>query len=99
MTMVTPRLWRALDSAAERGFARRVVTIEPGSGHDYDAREWRDALVVVTGGSLEIEGACGGRLTLRRGDVLWLADLPVRRLHNPGASETVLVAVSRPTSG
>lgn len=98
--MVTSRVLRRLvDGAVGRGFALHVVTIEAGASHAYDASEWQDALVVVTTGSLEARAARGNRLLLRCGDVLWLADLPLRELHNPGDGPTILVGVSRAGGG
>ena len=98
MTMVTPRLGRVLAESVERGFVRRVVTIDPGASRDYERAEWHDALVVITAGSVRLEGGCGAQLVLGRGAVLWLADAPVHRLTNPGAEPAVLVAVSRPAA-
>jgi len=76
-------------------FVRRVVTVAPGASRRYLPAEWADALVVVEQGELELEGWDGRRQRLRRGDVLWLARLPLRALHNPGGDDAVLVAVAR----
>jgi hypothetical protein len=37
----------------------------------------------------------GERRCLERGDVFWLANLPLRALHNPGDGPALLLAVSR----
>ncbi|HEY8200464.1 MAG TPA: hypothetical protein VII47_03840 [Actinomycetota bacterium] len=76
-------------------FERRVVTIAPGGARPYDGVEWQDAIVVVERGEIEIEGCCGVRRCFRRGDVLWLAGLPLRALRNHGDHPAQLVAVSR----
>jgi hypothetical protein len=76
-------------------FAVTAVTIPPGGEHPYDELEWRDALVVLARGELELESIDGGRLRLRRGAVLWLAGLSLRALRNPGAGVARLVAISR----
>jgi hypothetical protein len=76
-------------------FERRVITITPGGEHPYDEVEWRDAIVVVARGAIELEGAGGVRHVLERPAVLWLAGLPLRALHNPGTRTTVLIAVRR----
>lgn len=76
-------------------FARREVLIGPGARRPYDPGEWAGALVVVECGVLELEGASGARERLDRGAVLWLADLPLRALHNPGPTTTVLAAIAR----
>lgn len=80
-------------------FAVHVRTLEPGTSHPYDPDEWRDALVVVEEGELELECDAGGRRRFGRGAVLSFAGLSLRRMHNPGAGPTVLVAVSRTRPG
>jgi quercetin dioxygenase-like cupin family protein len=77
------------------GFELRVVTIAPGCVRPYDDGEWRDALVVVEQGEIELESLGGTRRRLPHGAVLWLAGLPLRALHNPGAETALLAAVSR----
>ena len=74
---------------------RRTVRIAPGGTWPYDPTEWCDALVVVEHGEVELEAACGRRLALRAGAILWLSGLPLRALHNPGTVAADLVAVSR----
>jgi len=76
-------------------FAVRVVAVPPGLARAYDAAEWRDALVLVARGEIELEGVGGGRKCFRRGAVLSLDGLPLRALHNRGAQPASLVAVSR----
>lgn len=80
-------------------FRRRVVSIEPRGEVPYVAADWDDALVVVERGELEVEGRCGGRRRFVRGDVLWLAGLPLTLLRNPGAEPAVIAAVSRRGAG
>jgi len=96
MTMVTPRLRRVLADSVARGFVRRIVIIDGGASRDYDAAEWRDALVVIAAGAVRLEGGCEAELVLGCGAVLWLADAPLQRLTNPGDEPAVLVTVSRP---
>ena len=74
---------------------RREVAIEPGGARPYDESEWRDALVVVEQGEVTLECTRGGSTTFRRGDILWLVDVPVRIMRNLGAEAAVLIAVSR----
>jgi glyoxylate utilization-related uncharacterized protein len=76
-------------------FAKHVVTLEPGGSRPYRAAEWRDALVVVEGGEVQLECADGGRRAFAAGSVLWLADMGLVALHNAGPEPAVLVAVSR----
>lgn len=76
-------------------FERRMITIAAGSTLAYAAADWRDALVVVDRGAIELEGVGPSRLVLRAGAVLWLAGLSLRALHNHGPEPAVLVAVAR----
>ena len=65
----------------------------------YIDEEWRDALVVVETGRIELETQSGIRRGFRTGDVLCLVGLALRALHNPGPGPAVLMAVSRRVSG
>jgi hypothetical protein len=78
-----------------RPFERRVFVVAPGTARRYVEDDWRGAVVIVERGELELETRSGVRRRFHRGDVLWLEDLPLRALHNPGANATVLAAVSR----
>lgn len=86
-----PRFWRRPGST----FVTRVVTVAGGSSRDYDASEWRDAIVVVECGEVELETAAGARHSFGTGAILWLDGLPLRALNNRGRDPAVLVAVSR----
>jgi RNA polymerase sigma-70 factor (ECF subfamily) len=78
--------------------ARRVVVLPPGGRHRYRVEDWRDALVWIERG--EIELGCAGRPRFRQGDLLWLGDLCPNAIHNHGPVPAVLVAVwRRPESG
>jgi hypothetical protein len=81
---------------ARSGFERRLVRIPAGGDHAYDESEWRDELVIVVCGTIELEGLTGGRWPFERGAILWLQDLPLRALHNPGDQAAILMTVSRP---
>jgi hypothetical protein len=76
-------------------FDRRVVSVPPGRTRDYDEADWRDALVLVVRGEIELEGQGGSRERFARGAVLSLAGLSLRALHNQGAEPAELVAVRR----
>jgi len=80
-------------------FERRSVVIAAGGDLAYDEDDWRDALVVVQSGRLEVEGRCGSIFGFASGAVLWLTGLPLRTLRNPGDEETLLLAISRRSSG
>jgi hypothetical protein len=73
----------------------REVAVAPGADRPYDAAEWRDALVLVKSGEIELRGVSGATCSFARGDLLYLDGVPLRGLHNPGPEPAVLVAVSR----
>jgi hypothetical protein len=77
-------------------FQRRVVQIPAGSSRPYEQAEWGDELVIVTRGVIELEGLSGRRWRFPRGAILWLTDLPLRSIHNPGREAAEVTAVSRP---
>jgi effector-binding domain-containing protein len=76
-------------------FRRRTVVVEPGGHRPYDSTEWRDELVVVEHGRLDLECHNGGVRSFPTGAVLCLDHLALRTLHNRGPDAVVLVAVSR----
>jgi hypothetical protein len=76
-------------------FALRVVALAPGDERAYVAAEWRDALVVVEQGEVELRGAGGTCRRFARGDMLWFDGVPLAALHNPGGEPAVLLAFSR----
>ncbi len=84
-----------LMGAMLRGFAVRVVVLSGGGRLIFDAHEWRDSLVEVASGELEIQLRSGRRLLCQAGTLLPLAGLPIRALRNPRRECTSLVAVSR----
>jgi hypothetical protein len=73
-----------------------LVRIPAGCNCAYDGAEWLDELVIVVCGTLELEGLSGRRWTFQPGSILWLQDLPLRALHNPGDEPAILMTVSRP---
>jgi hypothetical protein len=76
-----------------------AVVLAPGRAAVFDEAAWRDALVVVERGEIELDCASGVRLRCRCGDVLWLTGLSVRALRNPGPEVAVLGAVRDPGPG
>jgi len=78
-------------------FELRVFTLDPGCSRPYRDEDWRDSLVIVEQGQLELECLHGACRTFRCGDVLWLIGLGLRMLRNPGPETTRLAAFSRPT--
>jgi hypothetical protein len=80
-------------------FELRTYYLASRSGRAYDCADWRGALVVVEYGQVELCGLAGTRTRLARGDVAWLADLPLESLYNPGPTITLLAAVWRRRTG
>jgi hypothetical protein len=73
----------------------RLSTIPPGQERRYEDAEWRGALVVVERGVIELECLGGSRWRFKEGDVLYLAGLPLRALHNAGSEPAMLSALTR----
>ena len=86
-------LGRPLPSA----FKIRVVVVDVGATRPYQESDWRDALVVVERGAIQVVTSGGRRRGFSRGDVLCLVGLAIRALQNRGPEPAVLVAVSRST--
>ena len=84
-----------LDRPPPPGFELRVLRIAPLESHPYRRGEWCDALVVLERGEVELERLDGSLWAFASGAVLWLAGLPLRAIHNPGASPAVLASVCR----
>jgi hypothetical protein len=76
-------------------FVLSVVTIAPGASRPYDAAEWQDAMVLVESGELALECTRGGRRVFGAGDLLPLAWLSLRALHNVGLEPVRLTAIAR----
>jgi hypothetical protein len=76
-------------------FEARTIVIEPGSARPYVESEWRDALVVVDSGEVELETTTGVRRCFGPGDMIWLTGLALRSLRNNGTERVVLQAVCR----
>jgi hypothetical protein len=84
-----------LDRPLPPEFELRLVALPPGGARPYREADWRDTLVVLHRGEIELECPGGRRQVFRRGDVLWLAGLPLRILRNRGPEPALLIAVSR----
>ena len=76
-------------------FDRLRITLAPGTARLTEAAEWIDCLVMVEGGTVEVECAGGSRHSFSAGDMLALDCLPVRALRNVGVGEVRLLAVRR----
>jgi hypothetical protein len=76
-------------------FVRRRFVLDPGVSCPSDDAQWRDAIVLVERGDVDLECTAGGRRRFSAGAVLWLAGISLRALHNVGIEPVVLVAISR----
>ena len=81
--------------SARPEFVRHTVVLDPGTSRPYDDPEWRDALVLLIQGEVDLECSAGGRRRFHAGAALWLADIDLRVLHNVGVDVAVILAVSR----
>lgn len=90
-----------LGGPAGADFAKRELTVAPGCSQAYDPADWRDAIVVLERGRVDLVHLDGRRVSLSDGAVVSLDGLALRCLHNPGPAPAVLVAVSRrrPSAG
>lgn len=84
-----------LASPVPPSFELRVIAVAPGDVRAFVEAEWRDALVVVEHGEIELEGVSGERVSVGPGAALWLVGLSLRALRNRGRDLAVLSAVSR----
>jgi glyoxylate utilization-related uncharacterized protein len=89
-----PDAERLVDAAA-LSFITYTVTLAPGCELRYDDADWRDAIVFVTDGEIELHCCSGTVRRFRRGHILWLANLPLKAVRNPSRVPARLVALSR----
>jgi hypothetical protein len=75
-------------------FRRRVVELAADEELRIDATAWRDAIVFLDTGEVELECVIGERRRFSKGAVLCLVP-PVRVLRNCGADRARLIAISR----
>jgi hypothetical protein len=92
---IRERPLRLLSLALPPWFERRVVTIAPGETLEAGNSAWRDEIVSVEAGALDVVGPDGSVLHLERGAVLWLDGVPHVALRGAGAEPTVLAAIRR----
>jgi hypothetical protein len=81
--------------AGRHRLVRRLVALPPGEERPYVEDEWRDTLIVIARGDLELRCDAGGRRRFHTGDILWAEGLGLRGIVNPGRAETVLITVTR----
>lgn len=92
---MTPSRFSLLGRTPGPRFRTRLLTIPPGGSRVYESKEWRDALVVVERGELELCSHAGVHLRLGAGAALALSGLPLSELRNPSTEPLLLSAVTR----
>jgi len=76
-------------------FVVRTVRVPPGSSLPYRDEDWRDALVTIEHGEVELVMSCGRSIYFQQGDLLWFEGLPLVRLSNRGEEPALLRATAR----
>lgn len=80
-------------------FRARTVALPRDCALPVDEVAWRDALVIVERGEIDVECERGATGRFVAGDVIWLCGLDVHTLRNRGADVAVLTAISRRAPG
>jgi len=78
----------------DAGFECREIHLSPGSQRVFAEAEWRDTILVVERGEIELESLGGDRVAFATGAVLFLGTW-LRVLRNRGRVPVVLSAISR----
>jgi hypothetical protein len=81
--------------SVRRQFVVRHVAIAAGTELAFTPADWRDAIVVVERGPLEVECPDGNRTTFETGAMLCLDSLSIGTLRNRGSEPVQLFALSR----
>ena len=76
-------------------FVRTTLILARGRALAYDPEQWRDAIVFITAGQIELECENGMVERFGRGCILCLADLALRAVRSTGATPARLVSISR----
>jgi hypothetical protein len=84
-----------LGGALLAGFERRVVVLEPSARRAFRPAEWRDAIVLIDHGQIQLEFAGQSPRHFGEGALLCLGGLGLRAIYNDGPGPAVLIAVWR----
>jgi hypothetical protein len=84
-----------LGGALLAGFQRRVVVLGPRDRRAYRPADWRDAIVLVDHGQIQLEFAGQPPRRFGRGALLCLGGLGLSAIYNHGPQPAVLIAVWR----
>jgi quercetin dioxygenase-like cupin family protein len=79
-------------------FRRCLVEVPPGDALQLDPASWRDAIVFVLAGQVDVRCSGGIGHQFRQGDILCFARPPVRSVRNPGRVPARLLAIWRRTT-
>jgi hypothetical protein len=79
-------------------FRRRVVELEPDQALSFDPALWRDTIVFLATGEIELECVSGELRRFPSGAILCLR-LPLRTLRSCGGAPARLIAISRRSTG
>jgi hypothetical protein len=74
---------------------KRIVELAAESTLSYQPSQWRDTIVFVLAGEVEIECIDGERRCFNRGATLVFSLLQIRTIRNPAAEPARLLAISR----
>ena len=84
-----------LGGSVPMAFELRLVALPPDDELPFVEAEWRDSLVVVERGALELVGGWGPAGRFLRGDILCLVGLGLRSLRCGSRDATLLTVVRR----
>lgn len=76
-------------------FGVRRITVPPGAERRTVADEWKDAIVVLESGAIDVVAPSGGRRTFAPGDMLCLEWVACERIVNVGTVDAELIAIHR----
>ena len=77
------------------GYQMTITVIAPGATVPIHDDEWIGALIVITAGSLRLEGRGGTFQTFPVGSILCFSDLGLRAAHNYDTTPTTIVSTKR----
>ena len=79
-----------------RGGSRGPSSRSPrATGARTSDQDWRDALVVIVRGAVDLECTRGGRRRFEAGTMMCLEGLGLVALFNPGPDDLVIVTITR----
>ena len=84
-----------LACTASAACEKRVVELAAEATLRYEPSEWRDTIVFVLTGEVEIECVDGERRCFKRGATLVFSPLPIRTIRNRATRPARLLAISR----